>query len=1676
MNAWLRVLLFFTLILSFGVDYATAQRAACDSRQDCVFNGIRFTVTTLPSAHFIEVQGNPTQPRQTALTVELWAKVTRQAGKRQFIGGLWGPGQDDNDQWLLYIDEQDRLTFELNAEGSRLQQVDNTIARSAFTSHYGAWTHIAAVFDGSSASATLYVNGLQTATATNAQHPVRHLKPMARGDLSTRFGSCNSIADDQNLFRTLLGDVDEIRMWSRVVSDADLRCNKDRSLQGNEAGLVLYYRCNEPANNNLQTCDAANRGHTGLLRAGASNQRSDRVAPQTVIISPASVTQEINCDTVASWTFTFTDTGFCSSTANLRMRGPNAARFTISQANLTLQPNVPVSVTLTYRGTNVGTFVDTLEFRPGNRCGLPNKNIILRLTRNTELGYSRGSILFDTLYVGCVQKSYIDSTFVICNTSDKLGTPRTVRITQFRTREPQGFAVVSPAAPVSIPPGECITVTVRSFVRDTTNDYTDSVTIISDDRCQSVPSVIPLLGRTQEVISVRNSGGSRRIDTMRFNNTCPGQLSSPIYYTWQNLTLAPLVVDTIIVPPDFTHYRIRFPFTLQPATGYQPIAVRFRPRNPGNVFDSIIIRTRIQGCDIERKIYVRGRGFDNKVEWSSNGTVDFGDVIVGQEQTINVSAANTSAIDTLNISLYVERGNAFSLLAGTGRRLLPGQSVTVPVTFRPTDSLTYDDRLCLFETRCYTVDCIPLRGRGILERFRFSPLVMRTENVVGCRDSIDTVRIINMTSQAQTLTEAQFVNASGRFAVVSPPLPWTQFTVGARDSLTFILRYTPNDVTQDRADRAYIRYKNGGEDWQVQLIATSATPKLFVPALTSYGTLEVGDRRTLTVPVENTSAMPVTVDSVTVPAGFTLLSTSRPLPTVLNPRDSFTCEIEFAPTQRRNYSGTVIAYSSAPCRINGSGTVSGRGIIVELEQALSLINFGFVRPCECTERVLPLLNASLVFDMTVDSLWMDGQGIARATPEFYSWRSKYSPTGTLPYTIPPNSRDTVTITFCPRSPAEDTLVDCQAVVHIKARGSGWNKTTETFLAGKRSLTFKPTPVRLQFAPGPVDVLSVAPLRATVKIPGILQNPLQDEVTIDSVTFTPNERVFFMTNPAATAFPMLIRPGDSLVIDVRQRPRAPRLYESRLTLHFSTPCGGFDTTVLVRGSGFAQPRGLLFSFDPPRVQPDTFSMISCDTLTVPIWSSISIDASVVDVSMRLDFDTLQLRLLDVQSPLMSRTCTSATGGLSFNPSLTISPAAVGGFTVLCKNFCGIDSTTPFAFARFVTAANNRVNSPLTVDSINFDTEDVLIYRLIANGDDATVLALKSEIVAQVSVPFDSVRVLDCEDRTVTVRNTGDLPNTIDNILGLTPDVQFVVSTPPLGSTIAPGDSLVATLRFCPSRDYALDTSFRVVSRTPCETLDTSATTGQGFAPVINVGMMATRTFYVADSIRAAIGDTIAIPVMLATDIAADYQGRRYWLNGLSFDVDVDFNPRALKFIGARQLAESSTTVSSVPGNVRLSTATADTLAQGVFALLDFVVAVPDVETGTIGVRLSPFVIDSLPFLTVVTADTATPIEISGQCNIRILQFSSVADPIITVRPMPVADVATITFRMQETVPVRLVVTDALGRVVRTLLDGSLVMAGGEYEVSTPVADLPSGLYTIRIEAGEFVTATPLLLAR
>ena len=219
---------------------------------------------------------------------------------------------------------------------------------------------------------------------------------------------------------------------------------------------------------------------------------------------PVRITEDLLCDSTFTWTFTIEDTSFCGSSMWARVIGPQAGSFTVTPRNLDLVQGEPQTISVTFNGTSVGTFTNTLQVIPRDRCGYVLA-VPITIDRITELSVDRDSIAFDTLLVGCRDVEYHDSTLTLCNTTDQLGAPRVVTVFDITSNDPTAFRVVNATFPLQLAPGQCTTLVVRSFVQDTTNDYFDTLQVISDDRCQSRPAVIPVSGRTQEVISIRST-------------------------------------------------------------------------------------------------------------------------------------------------------------------------------------------------------------------------------------------------------------------------------------------------------------------------------------------------------------------------------------------------------------------------------------------------------------------------------------------------------------------------------------------------------------------------------------------------------------------------------------------------------------------------------------------------------------------------------------------------------------------------------------------------------------------------------------------------------------------------------------------------------------------------------------------------------------------------------------------------------------------------------------------------------------------------------------------------------------------------------------------------------------------------------------------------------------------
>ncbi len=1657
----------FLLLISFSV--RAEFPAECDKDKSCIGRALEQTVTGGRGLQFVDIGRTPSQAAfTTALTAEMWMRAEKQAG-RQYIAGFWGPhsspNDDKNDVWVIYITPDDNLVFEINGSAVGMGQTDNTIVRTVLPAgFYGSWNHIAAVFDGAAQQATIYINGQAVDSARNAAFPAQQLHTPENSALGLQVAGANAVSDNDS-YRTFKGRLDEIRLWSRALTASEVLCRRDISLGGNEAGLVLYYRCNE-ADNEYYLCDATGNGNVGTWINGGSFVNAGRQAPYTTEVLPASITADLLCDSTAVYMFSVRDTSICGGTLRLRMAGRDAGLFTVAPSTLTFVPGGPAQiVTVTVSTKVVGNIRADLQVNGSNRCSR-STTVPIILNRKAELDYSLSRVEFDTLYAGCRERPYSDTTITITNKSGDLGQPRAVSVVSVATGMPQVFSIIANPTPITLQPGESTTVRIRFLSRDSSATYFDTLRVVSTDRCNSL-GFVPLTGIVKEVLSIRTGDGAARIDSLDFGKVCPGQLSPAIYWLWLDSASRPIVIDSIAMPASFVGRSIRFPVTLQPNVAYLANFFRFRPVGPGWVQDSIVFYTRIDGCTIERKVYVRGYGYSSDVEFTIPD-LDFGDVIVGQSKTLIVTARNNGT-DTLRVSFYLEVGEAFYLTGGAGREIAPGETVQLPVTFVPFTDSTFVDKLCLYEQRCYTVTCIPVRGRGVLEAFEFRPNVMRTTGVLSCSSALDTLYVKNISTADQTLNTIRLDDPTGSYAAVSPALPINSLTLAPGAEQQFIFRFTPYDQTQDIAVRAFLRYETGNAPtrWAAQLYGTSSTPKLFITPLTVYGTIEVGDTKSEDVLIENISAFSdITIDAadIVLPAGYSLAGTSVGLPVTLKPRQSFTATVAFSPVAEATYNGNIRIALALPCPIAATGELRGKGEIIQLESPISLVNFSYVRPCDCRTREIPLINRSLAFPMTVDSLWIDGQDAA-----LFAWTSQYSG-GVLPYDIPAGETDTVRITYCPRSPAEPQFIDNDADFYIKAHGSNWNREYMTGLSGKRSLIYLPTPTLAVFPPTNVDTLS-APRFVSIIIPGVAVNPDREPIVIDSVTFDPNDRVFTAVDRNGRPFPITVNPGDTLVLRIDFKPRVPRDYEARMVIHTSKPCVDRDTTVLVQGSGSALFFALDFTYERNRTDIDTFRINTCDTLIIPVFSSRNIPADLVDIRYRLNYDTTGLQFVEARSPYLQSPCPP------YVPSIQTSTSATMGIELLHKNFCSVDSTQPFSYLYFVSKTGQRGQYTIRLDSITFDSEEVILYRIIAGGDIAVVFVDQPEFQMLNPAAFDSVRILECVDRVLDVLNTGDVPLSIADIV-LPVDIRLVASVPDTNQLFAPGDTAHLTVRFCPQRGQTIDSMGIAISEIPCSLLDSTQITGIGYAPDFRVRFGLSPDFSTPPAFTQRIGDTVAFPLYVDTSFAVLYgEGPVYWLRKFDFDVQMNYNPRALKFLSAASAIPAAMAAGGRHGAMVFSFKGADSLQAGQIATLTFLVTVPDSISNTLRLQGANFATDSLMFINIIPEETESILTSDDKCTISQVQYTDVETPQLKQNvPNPFASETHIEFSIQETVPVSLKIYSMNGELVKVLLDGSKVMKGGSYRIAFDVPDLQPGVYYYVLEAGVFRASRPMVIVK
>lgn len=1630
------LLLLPVLLLKTGMSSSAQFPASCDRDRSCIGRALTIQVTSGKSAQYVDIDSNAIlRSLSTELTVEAWIKPEQQPGKRIFLAGLWGPNTDNNDQWVIYI-ENERITFALSPEGSAQGDVDNTVVSATVAGLYTrGWTHVAAVWDGTSTVARLIIDGYEGGRATNPASPLTTLNRIESQKLPTQLGSCNGLYDDTVRFRTFKGQIDEFRIWGRALPEDEVRCSRLKSLQGNESGLLLYYRCND-ATSAQSLCDATGNNLPGLMRSGAQCMASDRVSPLSYTAIPSSFGGTLYCTGDTTFTVTVTDTSSCGNQVAFSVVGADAGLFTVTPRNATLQQGTPVLVTVRLRATVVGPIQARFRVSNSNRCGAP-LDVPFTLTRRTELDYSKGRLQVDTLYVGCIERSLSEDTLEICN---RTGRPMRIDNARLAIGAPFSWRPQDPARPLplTLANGECWKVIVQMRVGDTSYTSYDTLLITSDDQCPG-SGIIPVEGRTQEVLAILDASGFERLDSMNFGAVCPGQISDVRLYQLRNMVLDSIFIDTLIFDPsNFYGRRVRYPQGLAPNFAYLPTYIRFRPDRPGPLTGEARFQVRYRGCTIVRSIYLRGRGIAVDVVFNSS-LVGFGNVTIGKSAQQNASITNRGD-EARRMSAYLKVGDVFRIISNRTFVITPGQTLQIGLEFRPRQPINYYDTLCIFDEQCYQTICIPVSGTGVFEDLSFTPSFLSMENVVGCRCRVDTLTVTNVSGGPQNITQARLNDATGKFTLLGS-VPTGGLAPGA--SFTYIVQYCPGDLVNDRADNVFLDLSlASGQLYQVVIRATSVVPRLYVTPVTVFGAVEVGWRRRELILVENASAVPITVNSANVPAGYAVISTTPPLPAVLQPRDSMWVEVELAPTAETNYSGSLTLTSDDPCQLSWSGTVSGKGEIIRLAVPVSFINYGLIPPCSCAVREIPLPNLSEYIPLTIDSIWIDGAGVTSPRPEVFLWRSKQTGDTNTPYTIDPKTVDTLEIVFCPNIPATPQNVLSNATIHISARTKDWAETFQTVLSGRRELNFTPTPSLVQFPATRVDTWA-NPIQVRVTIPGPFQNPSGDSLVITGVAFVPDQRVFSVTHPTGQPFPWIVRRGERLDLDIHFYPRAPRSYVARLHLETSFPCAGVDTTVEVRGRGFANRFGFPMAFDTARVETDTFHITTCDTLVVPIMATRGMPQELIDVLFRIVYDSTALRLLDVSSP--------------YTTTATIQDTGTGAWAYLKD----VRNAGPGAIAtvRFV-ARGGAAQFPIRLSDIEFDSDSLVTWDIVPTLDDGWVIIDDPMIAISPLTDFDTVNLKSCADQVVTVWNPGAVPVLFDSLGGLPPGHRVTATSRPLPDTLAPGDSIQVTVTFCPWVEDTYDAVVRAYSSSPCPVSDSGAMRSVGFAPPFPMRLLLSVDPNETPIVGGTIADTVEMSIYADRDVPQ---------TPLDVNLVLVYNRRSLQFIGAASAYSAGIRGVEVDSGVYISIPHCDSIRSGELARLRFIVAVPDSILSPMRLVPLKYASDSVFWVKLdppITQGDTGAVRVDPRCNISRLIFRAGANKLTPAAPNPTSGRTTFEAEMIEDARPRLALFNSAGIEVMILLDGSELLHGGRYRFEFDTGRLASGDYFIVLDTGRF----------
>ncbi len=337
------------------------------------------------------------------------------------------------------------------------------------------------------------------------------------------------------------------------------------------------------------------------------------------------------------------------------------------------------------------------------------------------------------------------------------------------------------------------------------------------------------------------------------------------------------------------------------------------------------------------RVYAGGAGIVAGFGSAASGpvgaaTTNFGTVVVGSsaQATVTITANESlSVTDITSPDTAFTRGNPTPALNTT---LTAGQTMTIPVTFKPTAVQLYSVRLNISTTS--GPGTALMRGTGQFNGPQLSIDPTSTTFGVIQTGTSKKISVTLKSTGSQPVTFNGFTQPASPFSITG--LPGVGSTLASGSSVAVDANYSPT-VNATNQTGTFTVLSNGGNPTLALAGSSGAAPKMLItPLANNYGDIPLGTTETQTFTIKNTGGSDLIITKSKPPGGGTFAPDATGLPegTTLAAGTTKVLPVIMTPIAAGTYSdywvlnsndGTVVDPSvpaGEPVKVSFSGSVN----------------------------------------------------------------------------------------------------------------------------------------------------------------------------------------------------------------------------------------------------------------------------------------------------------------------------------------------------------------------------------------------------------------------------------------------------------------------------------------------------------------------------------------------------------------------------------------------------------------------------------------------------------------------------------------------------------------------------------------------------------------------------------